>query len=151
MISVILPETFLALRTTIIEDLATAGRLDAPQALSRSAAREGEAVFKDVGPISVLILNADEDARCPTLCVHDLVLAEGARNAGFGTALFNVLIAFCAHQGLDLALEAVPMADGGTQEYDAEMAGLVRFYERLGFENRFSCWDGNYVIRANRP
>lgn len=101
------------------------------------------------GVVPVFYVIGDEDMDRPTLRIEDIIIREDRRGCGIGAALIGAVRDFCAEKGLDLNLSASPMMDYGTPGREEATNRLIRYYERLGFEDD-GLMIGNMIIR-NAP
>lgn len=117
----------------------------------RMRAKDDCVVVTEGGPIQMLYIIEDEDAERPTLRLDDILIVEGRRGAGIGTAIITAVKEFCAEEGFDLNLSANPLEECGDPARPAAMERLICYYERLGFTPERRRCDGNMIIEAGGP
>lgn len=126
-----------------------------PQELARFTIRmhpkEDCLVASEAGPVQMLYIVEDEDAEQPTLRIDDILIREGRRGAGIGTAIITAVKDFCAEKGFDLNLSANPLEEYGDPARPAAQERLISYYERLGFGSETGSRNGDMVARAEGP
>lgn len=143
---------FIELQACLAEAAST---VMSPKELARFTIRmrteEDCLVAPEAGPVRMLYVIEDEDADEPTLRLEDVHIEEECRGRGIGGTLIRAISAFCADRELHLNLSANPLEDYGDPARPAAKERLIRFYERLGFENETGLRNGDLIRRAEGP